>query len=285
MADTQRHNHKKGTEMGNHLVPTPNDWEMLKDQAKVIAQSGLAPSSLRSPEAIAVVALKGYELGIPAMMAMNHIHVIQGKPTISAELMRAMILRDNHRFRVVESTPEKAIVEGQRFNSITGEYDNPVQASFTMQDAERAKITGKDNWTKYPKNMLVARATAILAREHFADVLMGASYTPDEIDPDVAYDPTAGTVVLSVERDEPKEKATEVSPTKPNTKQIAAFHLLMRDNGVDEEQYREALSNHYNTRSVNGLTIGQMSRLLARLNEEGGIDAFLAVGGTNEEES
>jgi len=58
-------------------------------------------------------------------------------------------------------------------------------SSFTMDDAKSAGISGKDNWKKYPRNMLFARAMSNGVRLYCPDVFRGnAVYTEGEIDAD-----------------------------------------------------------------------------------------------------
>jgi hypothetical protein len=73
----------------------------------------------------------------------------------------------------------EATVYGKR--SDTGEE---LEVSWTMEDAARAKLGGKDVWKQYPRAMLLARATSELARALFADVLGGMRYTPEELGDD-----------------------------------------------------------------------------------------------------
>lgn len=53
---------------------------------------------------------------------------------------------------------------------------------FTLEDAQRAKLTGADgNYAKYPKSMFLARATSLACRALFPDVVSGIGYDPDEL--------------------------------------------------------------------------------------------------------
>ncbi len=52
---------------------------------------------------------------------------------------------------------------------------------FTLLEAKQAELDVKDNWKKYPKRMLEARAFAIAGREIADDVLHGM-YLPDELE-------------------------------------------------------------------------------------------------------
>ena len=51
--------------------------------------------------------------------------------------------------------------------------------SFTIEEASLAGLVKKDNWRKYTKAMLRARAISALCRVAFADVLAGLrSFSP-----------------------------------------------------------------------------------------------------------
>jgi len=54
--------------------------------------------------------------------------------------------------------------------------------SFTIEQAQRAGVTGKDNWKKYPEAMLRARCISALARAVYPDVVLGI-YETDELEP------------------------------------------------------------------------------------------------------
>ncbi len=165
----------------NAATPTTEEWAALERQCEVIAKSGLAPRSVSTPEKILTIALKGRELNLPPMQSLSHIHVIEGRPTLSAELMVALVQRAGHKLRVVETTPEKCVVEGVR-------ADDPeyvARTGFTLEDAARAGLLGKPAWKQYPAAMLRARAISSLCRFAFADVISGCSYTPEELGADV----------------------------------------------------------------------------------------------------
>ena len=152
------------------------------DLAARLCGTEFVPKGLRGkPAAVLACMLTGQEMGIGPMQALTHIHVVDGRPTQSAELMRAQILRAGHRFSVREKSNDKVTVYGQR--SDTGEE---LAITWTMADANRAKLVKKDSaWETYPRAMLMARATSELARDLFADVLGGVSYTPEELGAEV----------------------------------------------------------------------------------------------------
>jgi hypothetical protein len=56
-----------------------------------------------------------------------------------------------------------------------------VRLSYTIEQGTRAGLTGKDNWRKYPADMLAARCISRLAKRVYPDITQGC-YVPDEED-------------------------------------------------------------------------------------------------------
>lgn len=156
-------------------VPTNLTDQM--ELAKALAVSGLLPNHLQNkPQNLLAIMYAARSIDVPLWQAVQSMQVISGKVGLSADLARALILRAGHVFRVVESTNESATVEVIRKGD-----DYVHRATFTLEDAELAKLTGNPSWSKYPKAMLIARATTLIARNACADVLAGMSYTPEEL--------------------------------------------------------------------------------------------------------
>ena len=146
--------------------------------AKLLVASGLMPRGVQRPEAAFAIIAAGRELGLTAMQSLRSIHIIEGKPTLSADLVAALCKSRPDvcvYFRLVESTDKVARYETQR----KGE-PCPTAMTFSWDDATRADVTGKDNWKKYPAAMLRARCITALARAVYPDLAMGV-YDPDEV--------------------------------------------------------------------------------------------------------
>ena len=160
-------------------VPGDSTWDVMMAQARVLVASGFLPTTIKTPEQAVAIILTGDELGIPKMLALRSIVVINGKPTLSADLMVALVQRaiDDHRdgeFRVLPPTPEKCTVNYRRWGWSEGH-----SYTYTIQDAQRAGLAGKGTWAAHPAAMLRARATSAVCRMAFPDVISGI-YTPDE---------------------------------------------------------------------------------------------------------
>jgi hypothetical protein len=167
--------------------PTENGaaWLAMMDRAgelsEVIANTEFVPKGLRGkPPAILAAILYGHEVGIGPMQSLAKIAVIEGRPTLAAETQRGLILAAGHELWIEESTNTRAIVAGRRRGD-----SQTSRCTWTLDDAKRARIGGKQNWQAYPRQMLLARASAELARAIFADVIGGLAAT-EELDDDLA---------------------------------------------------------------------------------------------------
>lgn len=155
------------------LELAPEAWKL----ASRVADTDFVPKALRGkPEAVLACILAGHEAGISPMQALAKIHVVEGRPAMAAELMRALVMRAGHDVWIEESTSTRVVICGQRAGS-----ERVSKVAWTMDDAKRANLAGKNNWRSYPRAMLLARATAELCRALFPDVLAGISHTIEEL--------------------------------------------------------------------------------------------------------
>jgi hypothetical protein len=147
------------------------------EQLEYISRTELIPKSYRGnvPAIMACVAT-GRELGIGDMHALRSIHVVDGKATLSAELMVALVRARGHSIKG-DFSPSKVTVVGVR-----GDNADTMTVTWTMEDAERAGLHNRPNWKNYPGAMLWARAVSQLCRMLFPDCFSGVAYIRDEFD-------------------------------------------------------------------------------------------------------
>lgn len=157
--------------------------------ATYIAATDFVPKAYRGQDAaVAAAILAGREMGIGPMTALQHLYVVDGRPAMSAQLMRALVFAHGHTIRVAECNSERCTLIGRRAGD---SHEAPV--TWSMEDARRAQVTGKTNWARYPRQMLLARATGELCRAVFPDVIGGMAYTVEEADDIPAADNDTNT--------------------------------------------------------------------------------------------
>jgi len=186
-------------------------FERAEQIAARLAKSTLLPAALRGkPADLAVIMITGHELGLSPMQALRGLHVVEGRPVLSADLIVGLVKKHPacKYFRLVESTDERATYETLR----EGEPE-PTRITWTIQQAVKAGLTGRSNWKAHPAAMLRARASAALARAVYPDVAMGI-YDPDEA---LDFIEVARGVSVSKPRIEAQAKAPP--PPAPKTEE------------------------------------------------------------------
>lgn len=149
---------------------------LTERQLNLIAKTDFVPKSMRNniPAVLACVA-RGRAMGIPDMVALNGIAIIEGKATLSAELMVAIVRGHGHSISG-DVTAKSAIVRGRRKDN-----GDTMTAEFNVEMAEAAGLLGKANWKKHPDDMMWARAVSKLCRRLFADCFAGGTYAPEDL--------------------------------------------------------------------------------------------------------
>ena len=165
----------------NDIMPRQNDLAELTGIARLLAASGYFDAKGISEQAIAQMATKimaGRELGIGPFAAVQGIHIINGRPAISANLIAAAIKSSpKYDYRVLELSNEACEIE--IFERINGKLESIGKSRFTAADARAA---GTKNMQAFPRNMTFARAISNAARWYCPDLFSGnAVYAPEEL--------------------------------------------------------------------------------------------------------
>lgn len=264
------------------LFPTDKEWAMIKEQATLLVKSKLLPTAIDTPEKAIAIALKGRELGIPLMQAFGHIHVVQGKPSISAELMLSLIYRNCHGAVVnyIETTDKSCEIEACRPGG------KPAKFRFTWADAEKAKLTCKDSWKNYPAAMLRARTISIVARAMFPDAIMGCSYTPEELGAEVddegevidvpaehvrSGQPEAASAPAAAAPKADEKSKTEEKPPVKKTKASLGLEILRVGGllGISQEKIAEYAIEDFK-KPTKDLSVDELQQFLDYLLGEAG---------------
>ncbi len=176
-------------------APLSETKELVRD----LSASTLIPAALKkTPADILLVILTGQELGLAPLQSLRSIHVIDGKPSMSADLMGSLCMRHAacEYLTMTESTDKVATYEAKRRG-----VPKPVVLSFTSEQAKVAGLTGKGNWAKYPAAMLRARCLSAICRAVFPDAV-GGIYDSDSGEIEARPVPASVTPIRSAAQPE-----------------------------------------------------------------------------------
>ena len=170
-----------------HMSVGRDTLDVRMQTAVAIAKAGdMLPRAYRGQPGAILLAIDWAERHDLAVMdAIHGVAWVQGRPVVDSTLQRAMARNAGYDVRVTEATDTKAtvrvLVNG---STVVG------TASYTIDEARAAGLTGKDNWKKHTTDMLVARATTRAIKWFCAEALIGGALSPDEVD-DLSDDPVA----------------------------------------------------------------------------------------------
>lgn len=197
---TVEHSSKKAPiladKRGVQLASMEDMWRF----ATCVVNSGLAPKSFTSPEAIVIAIQSGAEIGLSPMQALQNLCVINGKVGIYGPASLAVCMRDAA-FQDIEEWYE---VDGKRVTDeevgallkanknavavcvIRTKDRTPVRRSFSVEDAKRAKLwekrghNGSDTpWITYPARMLRWKARHFAENDALPNALKGIPMAED----------------------------------------------------------------------------------------------------------
>lgn len=124
-------------------------------------------------EAVALMLIAQAEGRHPASAAVDY-HIIQGRPALKADAMLARFISAGG--KVEWHKYEPTIVEA----TFSHPQGGTIRFAWTIEDAKRIGLAGKDNWKNYPRAMLRARVISEGIRTVFPGVSVGM-YTPEEV--------------------------------------------------------------------------------------------------------
>lgn len=159
--------------------------------------------------------LYGREMGFTPIVSIMGIYIIEGKPSLSANLLATLVKRSGkYDYRVKENTASRCAILF-RVRNDAGQWEDLGESEFTIEEAKTAGVASKDNWRKYPKAMLYARCISAGVRAHCPDVTICPLYVPEELGATVTED---GEPIGEISKPEPPAATVEGRTfTKPNS--------------------------------------------------------------------
>jgi hypothetical protein len=150
-----------------------------------VMRSGMAPKDCKSTADLVIRAQYGMSVGLSFMQAIQCVANVNGRPSLWGHQVLGLITasgkckswtesiigtdptKDDYTVRI---TTERRDIEGIRV------------VEFSVAEARRANLMGKDLYKTYPKDMIRHRAVARAAKQVYADVLSGLGVAEEERD-------------------------------------------------------------------------------------------------------
>lgn len=150
-------------------------YAQLEKMSVTVAKSGLF--GVKNPDAAMALFLLAQAEGIHPMTAVRDYHIMEVKGRIivamKADAMLARFQQAGGRIDWLALTDVKA--EGKLTHPTAGN----ITITWTIEQAKKAGLTGKDVWTNYPRAMLRSRVISEGIRTLLPGVIAG-KYNPEE---------------------------------------------------------------------------------------------------------
>ena len=253
-------------ELSQHVVGMPETLQDKLEMANVFVKSNLMPKGLDRPEKVVIALELGHELGLPPLISVMNIAVINNIPTLKADMMVALAMRSG----IVEDIRIEFIGQelgnnddfGCKVTIIRKGIETPFVSIFTRRDAKVAGLFHKENWKRYEKRMLKHRAMAFAIRDSLPELFSGI-YLPDEVDDieDQNYqEPIKEEVDFKSEDGDLPEEDSESVSVAENLSELSITELQLQairklsDRLLPGGMLESFLYSHYNVNSCEALT-------------------------------
>jgi hypothetical protein len=134
---------------------------------------------INTPEVALIRLQAGLELGLTPIWSLTNIMVTNGRPSVWGDALLGLVLQHPECQDVIETfegTGDEltAICEVHRRGRL------PVKRTFSVNDAKRAGLHGRNVHQTFPKRMLQMRARSWACRDAFADALRGLAIVEEQ---------------------------------------------------------------------------------------------------------
>lgn len=182
------------TNTTNAIIP----FSEVEKMGNVIAKSQLF--GVKTPDQAIALMLIAQAEGLHPAIAARDYHIIQGRPSLKSDAMLSRFQQAGGKVNWTKVTDEE----------VTGTFSHTsggtLSISWDMKRAKQAELFGKDNWKKYPRQMLRARVISEGIRSVFPACISGF-YTPEEVqdfDPIKKPESEIATVIEEIQTVKPK---------------------------------------------------------------------------------
>jgi len=158
------------------LADLSPDFQEMVAAAQAVANSRMFAGIDTKEKALTLIMLARSE-GLNYMAAFRRYDIIQGRPAMKSATLYATFLQNGGKVKWEEQTNTRCA----GLFSAPGMVE-PVLIEFTLDDAKKAGLAGKDVWQKYASDMLFARCVTRGVRRTMAGIAEGIITTEEALD-------------------------------------------------------------------------------------------------------
>lgn len=248
------------------LALTVNEAMQL---GEVLYKSGYFADVKNAAQAVVKI-LRGQELGIPPVTALEQVYVISGKTALGASLIASKIKASgkyNYKIKRLDDNGCELIF-----------YENGKEVGtsvFTFEDAKKAGLTGRETWQKYPRNLYFARALSNGAKWYCPDIFSGAIYVPEELE-DIKEEVTITIEEpqkealpeepVAIKEEDPIVEETKTEERLITDKQVALVWAMARNRGIEKEELYKIVEEKTGKKNIKELTFKELDDILQVIN-------------------
>lgn len=215
----------------NEIVTDDRYMDRIPAMAEQFARSNLCPEAFRGkPNDVAIIGYSLADLGLRMTInTLPHCYVVHGRIGVDSQLQAGLAARCGYTTRPKPNVCNESTATVQ----IVDRDGHLHEVTFTMVDAERAGLTKPSKtgepsmYKKYPREMLIARATTRAIKWHAPEVMLGLAGTANAFESDVVdVDQGSDGVEVGV---------SLISSAAAKTQLLAAF----KNEGFNDDRAKE----------------------------------------------
>lgn len=196
---------KRVTDYSLGIFGTSDNFIMAMQMAKALAESTIVPDIYQKNPSNCLIAIEmAQRMGVSAMMVMQNLYPIQGRPSWSSQFLIARI-NNSHKFDMELQYEETKDKDGKPFSCTAWTTKDGRRVDGMTVDMQMAKDEGwiaknGSKWKTMPQLMLRYRAASFFSRLNCPEVAMGL-YTKEEAEDNDFEENTSESLQEQMEKD------------------------------------------------------------------------------------
>lgn len=196
---------KRVTDYSLGIFGTSDNFIMAMQMAKALAESTIVPAIYQKNPSNCLIAIEmAQRMGASAMMVMQNLYPIQGRPSWSSQFLIARI-NNSHKFDMELQYEETKDKDGKPFSCTAWTTKDGRRVDGMTVDMQMAKDEGwiaknGSKWKTMPQLMLRYRAASFFSRLNCPEIAMGL-YTKEEAEDNDFEENTSESLQEQMEKD------------------------------------------------------------------------------------